>query len=256
MYPEIFGVIDSYSVMLLLGVISSMVLLFFYLKHLKYNSKIILDLLLSGIVAVFFGVVFACLFQNLYEFCQNPSNYKFTFGLTFYGGLFGGVVLFLLMYFLYVKKRNGAIMGDILIAAPMCITIAHAFGRIGCFLAGCCYGKETTMWYGIYFPILEKKVIPTQLFEAIFLFILTIVLIFITFRLKFKYTFNIYLLSYSIFRFLIEFLRDDPRGGFLSIFSPSQMWSLGLFIINIPLYFFLRYYIFRDKVGVENENKG
>ena len=255
MYPKLFNVIDSYNLMIIVGVIASILICYLYFKHIKMTTSFILDLTLTIIVAVFFGVIFACLFENLYEFILDPKNYKFTFGLTFYGGLFGGVISFILMYIFYIRKRNGKTIDKICIIAPSAMTIAHAFGRVGCFLAGCCYGKETNEWYGIYFESLGKKVIPTQLYEAIFLFILSFILIYLAFKKNFKYNFIIYITSYSIWRFLIEFLRDDPRGAFLGIFSPSQVWSIILFCMVVPLYFFLNRYIFKKDINDNLKNE-
>lgn len=251
MYPKIFGVIDSYSLMLLLGVLAAILASLAYMKHIKKSSDYLLSLALTGIVSVISGVIFACLFQNLYNFISNPSRYSFTFAMTFYGGLFGGVLAFILMYFLYLRKKFGSSMKDILIIAPAAITLAHGFGRIGCFLSGCCYGKETNAWYGIYFPVLEKTVIPTQLFEAVFLFLLSFVLLLLAFKRNFKFTMIVYLLSYAIWRFLIEFLRDDPRGAFLGILSPSQCWSILLFLVSFPLFFIFKNVIFKDNKNNE-----
>ena len=190
--------------------------------------------------------------KKLYELIKYGKEYKFKFSMTFYGGLFGGVVGFFLMYFLYYKKHNDGVMNELLIIAPGCITIAHAFGRIGCFLAGCCYGKETTSAIGINFPGLGKR-IPTQLIEAIFLFILTGILVFIIFKTSFKWTLHLYLASYSIFRFVIEFFRGDAeRGGSLFGLYPSQIVCVFIWIIFIPTFFILKKYIF-NKVETNEE---
>ena len=248
MYPYIFGVIDSYVLFLFIGVIFAFLLLSLYFKFVHKKDKyFILDLLFSGIISVLFGVVFACLFENLYEFALDPTNYKWTFGMTFLGGLFGGVGGFLIMYFFYFKKRNGSAIKELLIISPSCITLAHAFGRIGCFLAGCCYGVETTSIIGVKFPFLDHKVIPTQLIECIFLFLLTLLMLLLAFKFKFKYSFVIYLLSYGIFRFVIEFFRGDERGAFLGIFSPSQVWCIVMILGAIPLYFLLKKLIFKNE---------
>ena len=251
MYPKIFGVIDSYSLMLLLGVLAAILVSLAYMKHIKKSTDYLLSLALSGIVSIIPGAIFACLFQNLYNFISDPSHYIFTFAMTFYGGLFGGVLAFILMYFLYLRKKFGPSMKEILIIAPGAITLAHGFGRIGCFLSGCCYGKETNARYGIYFPVLEKTVIPTQLFEAVFLFVLSFVLLYLAFKRNFKFTMIVYLFSYAIWRFLIEFLRDDPRGAFLGIFSPSQCWSILLFLVSFPLFFIFKNVIFKDNKNNE-----
>ena len=94
--------------------------------------------------------------------------------MTFYGGLFGGVLGFLLTYYFIRKNVNFKIM-EVVKVAPVSIAIAHCIGRIGCTLAGCCYGKPTDSWIGIDLPG-HGKVIPTQLFEAIFLLILFVII--------------------------------------------------------------------------------
>ena len=126
--------------------------------------------------------------------------------------------------------------------APISITIAHGFGRIGCFFAGCCYGKETEAWYGIQFPGLHTKVIPTQLFEAIFLFVLSAAMIVLLFVVNFKYNMSLYLISYGIWRFVIEYFRGDYRGSFIPGLSPSQFWSIIMVIAGVAVFFIYRYF--------------
>ena len=138
--------------------------------------------------------------------------------------------------------------------APAAITLGHALGRIGCFLDGCCYGKTTGTALDMFFPVLEKSVLPTQLYESVFLFVLTGILLFLVFKFDFKYTFIVYLGSYSIWRFVIEFFRDDPRGGFISFVSPSQFWSILIWIGIVPLFFFLKKKVFVEKENEQVEN--
>lgn len=208
--------------------------------------KEMINILICGCFAVIFGLVFAILFQNLYNLIQDYSSYTWTWAMTFYGGLFGGMVGFLFIFLVFMRKEDKGAMRKVLIIAPACLTLGHGLGRIGCFLHGCCYGKATEAWYGIYFPSLGYKAIPTQLFEAAFLLLLSALLIYLAFRRDFHYTFIIYLSAYCLFRFFLEFLRDDPRGAFLSIFSPSQVFSLGLLILSVPLFFLLKNVIFKE----------
>ena len=169
------------------------------------------------------------------------------------GGLFGGIAGFLFVYYVFVKKSSTLKIAEVFKIAPPAITIGHAFGRIGCFLAGCCYGKPTDSWIGVKFPFLAERVIPTQLIESIFLFLLTAVLLVLIFVFKFKYTFIVYLGSYSIFRFIIEFFRGDERGQFLGIFSPSQVWSIFIWIIIVPFFIVLKKFVFVEKKPDEQE---
>lgn len=251
MYPKLFNFIDSYTLCIILGVIVAFINVIIYLKKQKFNKRNVLDMLICGCFAIAFGLIFAILFQNLYDFIANPKAYKWSFKMTFFGGLIGGVIAYLITYYLLNRKWNNDIKA-ILIVAPSAITLAHAFGRFGCFLAGCCYGKETSSNLGIYFPNIATKVYPTQLYEMVFLLLLSAILLFLTYKFNFKYTFVIYLVSYSIFRFLIEFIRGDDRGFSLWGLSPSQIISIILFLISIPLYFFLKRKVFKDEKETNN----
>ena len=245
MIPEIFGFEDSsYLLMMFLGIIAAFVVACLYFKKINYSKENIIDLLICSSFAVALGIVFAVLFENLYEIGQ---GHGFVFKLTFFGGLAGGVLGFILTYIIG-RKFLSFRFSHVLNIAPGCVALAHAIGRIGCFLSGCCYGKETNAWYGVTFYGDSVKRIPTQLFEAIFLFVLASLLIYLAFKKHYKYSFAIYILSYCLFRFLIEFIRDDNRGRFFGIFSPSQVWCIVLFLITIPLIFIAR------KVRIEEIN--
>lgn len=109
--------------------------------------------------------------------------------MTFIGGLIGGVTVFLVIYFATknnIRKNYKSSLIDIMPVVPCCITVAHGFGRVGCFFAGCCYGKETNGPFGIKFPDLPNPVYPTQLFEAIFLFAFFAVLVYLAFKVNVK----------------------------------------------------------------------
>jgi phosphatidylglycerol:prolipoprotein diacylglycerol transferase len=121
------------------------------------------------------------------------------------------------------------------------------FGRIGCFFAGCCYGKETSLPWGVVFTNpnslarLNVPLHPTQLYDAanglaIFLF-----LIWRERRKAFDgQIFSLFLLLYSITRFFIEMLRGDPRGFlFQNLISTSQGIGIFLAILSIFMLFFL-----------------
>ena len=104
------------------------------------------------------------------------------------------------------------------------VAIAQGFGRIGCFLAGCCYGRETQSALGVIFPQgslapAGVKLLPTQLFSSVGDFLIAGILIWFSSKSKTKgNTGALYLLLYGIGRFGIEFLRNDERGivGLLS----------------------------------------
>ena len=253
MYPNelfnIFGLsIDLYTICFLVGVIACLVFTIIAMKKCGYSSTARDTIIIIGIFAILIGLLSAALFQAFYNLIAGRG---FTFeGMTFIGGLIGGVIAFLGIYFLYVYvinprlKEKSFFKSDmnkgvwyLLRIAPISITIAHGFGRIGCFFAGCCYGKETEAWYGIQFPGLHTKVIPTQLFEAIFLFVLSAAMIVLLFVVNFKYNMSLYLISYGIWRFVIEYFRGDYRGSFIPGLSPSQFWSIIMVLLGIVIFF-------------------
>lgn len=245
MYPNLFGISDfSYLFLIIVGVATSIIWLIVFLKHKKYDGNVIKDVIACTLFTVALGVVGAILFQNFYNFIKNPAEFEFSLAMTFYGGLIVGVVVFILIFDFYVKKHNDIRIREIAIIAPLCITSAHAFGRIGCLLAGCCYGKPTNSWIGMDFPGIGTR-IPTQLIEAIFLFILTGVLCCIIFKTNFKWTLHLYLAAYSIFRFIIEFFRGDAqRGGTFLGMYPSQIICVLIWIIFVPTLLILKKFVF------------
>ncbi len=143
-------------------------------------------------------------------------------GFIFYGGLAGGVAGGL--WWLRRRGLPALAFGD-LIAPPLCF--AHALGRLGCFLNGCCYGKAAA--WGIVLPEVDRLPrMPAQLFEAGGLVALGAALSFLrpgapgrTGRIL-----AAYLLGYGALRFAVEFTRDDPRGAALGGLSPSQWLAL------------------------------
>ena len=164
-----------YGLMIAVGILACFCVFTLCSKKFKVEDKFIDFVFFNAIVAIGLGFGAAALFQATYNYIENPAGgFKFG-GITFIGGLIGGVASFLIGYAIFRKRYKGRI-SDILSIAPCSILIAHAFGRIGCFFAGCCHGAETDAWYGIYMYAgslgHHAKVVPTQLFEAIFLFAL------------------------------------------------------------------------------------
>ena len=250
MYPDLFG-IDGFSmvVMILLGVIAASVLFFIYLYKNGVPKKLFLDLGIVIIATAFMGIVFAILFENIYESVKTSINGlvpHWTWAMTFYGGLLGGVATFILMYRFYYLRHNEPIFDQILRIAPACIALGHGFGRIGCFLSGCCYGIETHSSWDIYFPIHSHSYLPTQLFEMAYLFLLAALLAFLAFKHITDYTMLIYMGSYGVFRFIIEFFRGDERGQLQGL-SPSQYWCIAIVLLIVPVYFILRKYFFNKE---------
>lgn len=155
-------------------------------------------------------------------------------GSVFYGGLIGGMIAGLI--FGKIKKYDMIEVSDI--CAPMA-PLFHTFGRIGCVLGGCCYGIECDFGYTIHnndliFGLSGVNRFPVQLLEAILNFCLFLLLHYLLKKDKFKgRLFAMYLLIYSIIRFLDEFLRGDAYRGYLFGLSTSQIISILLFVGSI-----------------------
>ncbi len=254
---NIFGLdIDMYTVWFMVGIIACLIFTIIAMKICGYSKTASDAIIIIGIFAIIIGLLFGMLFQAFYDYLSNPSGgFKLDGGMTFIGGLIGGVIAFLGLYFLYVYVINPRLKPGnffksdmnkgvwyLVRIAPISITIAHGFGRIGCLFAGCCYGLPTHAWYGVPNKTWGDIRVPVQLYEAIFLFVLSAVLIVLLFKFKSKDTMAIYLVSYGIWRFIIEFFRADERGSFIGNITPSQFWSIIMVIAGIAIFFIYRYF--------------
>lgn len=256
MYPnELFHIgsvsIDLYSICFLVGILACFIYTYIAMKKSGYSPTAVDTILIIGIFAIMFGILSAALFQAFYNLIAGRG---FTFqGMTFIGGLIGGVVTFLGLYFLYVYvinprlKEKNFFKSDmnkgvwyLLRIAPVSITIAHGFGRIGCMFAGCCHGHVTEEWYGMWNAEIGAKTVPIQMYEAIFLFVISALMIVLLFKFNFKYNMSLYLVSYGVWRFVIEYFRADYRGDFIPGLSPSQFWSIIMVLLGVAIFFIYR----------------
>ena len=258
MYPyNIIGDFDLYTVLILVGAIGCLMLVRMLADRISLSDGLTNLTLVSGIVGMALGYGAAVLFQAFYNFLAT-GEFVLGAGATFYGGLIGGALGFLLSYFVgghFFCRAEGVPSHFFTVAslAACGITFAHGFGRLGCLMVGCCYGLPTDAWYGIYMVNLGYRVIPTQLIEAIFLFALTALLVFLTLKRK-RAVFAIYLGAYGVFRFLLEFLRGDPRGEApISLFTPSQFTAILMIFAAAALY--LAEVYLAEKTAKKSEEK-
>ncbi len=201
--------------------------------------------------AIILGLGSAVLFQAFYNYLQSGV---FVIdggtGATFYGGLIGGAASFILIYFIvghfmFPDKYHIRNFFSMASCAVPSILVAHGFGRIGCLMAGCCHGALTDAWYGIYMHTEAygyAKCVPTQLYEAIFLFALFAVTTILVLKKK-SYNLPIYMMAYGAWRFVIEFFRTDDRGELFSkALSPSQIIACIMILGGIALLLFQIHY--------------
>ncbi len=146
----------------------------------------------------------------------------FTGGLVYYGGFIAGAAGALLFC-----RRMRWDSGRLSAVIVPCLPLAHAIGRVGCFLAGCCYGRASDGFLSVMLSDLGIRVLPVQLFEAAGELVIFVILLM---TLKKTGALKRYILLYAPLRFALEFLGGDAiRGGFLW-FSTSQWLSLLLLL--------------------------
>lgn len=237
MFPTatIFGKeISMYGVMVAAGLIASLVYFKLYEKKRTGTTSADVELAsLFGGIGAFFGA------KLLYIFIQFPSvvadlplltKDPLTFitrylssGFVFYGGLYGALA----GVWLYARKNHLSVFNLAQTLTPV-IPLFHAFGRVGCFLEGCCYGRPARYLPGIAFTrsnIAPNHIplLPVQLYEAAVELILFVILAVMANRnMSGKLMTSVYLLSYSVCRFFLEFLRGDFYRGFIGPLSLSQ----------------------------------
>lgn len=253
MYPYVlFLGLDLYNILILVGVIVCMVFIRVLSDRRRLRAAWQNLVLFNAVLAVVLGYGAAVLMQGLYNMAA-LGRFEITnsTGSTFYGGLIGGTVMFIVIYFavghfLFKDGYHIQHFRDVSDLAAPCVTVAHGFGRLGCLMAGCCYGAETDAWYGIHMVNLGHEVIPVQLFEALFLFALSALTFWLFWKGK-KYLLPLYMSTYGVWRFVAEFMRDDDRGQTVVPFlTPSQLISVLLILGAIAL-FAVEWYIDRRK---------
>lgn len=238
-YINIFNIdLPTYSIMIILGLIIGNISAYIVIK----KRKLILeDFIILQAYGLFFGMLFAKLLyiwinRNIIEWNRIfESKYFITLmqgGFVFYGGLIGGIIGVIIAHIVHkidVKKYFSNLI--------FCIPLVHGFGRIGCYLAGCCYGIPYSgylhvRYHNIPYSLCDVDLFPVQLVEAIGLFILA----FIFYRLTIKKENSMmnvywYFISYSILRFILEIFRYDNQRGSFGTFSTSQWISIFIFVL-------------------------
>jgi phosphatidylglycerol:prolipoprotein diacylglycerol transferase len=194
----------------------------------------VLDLGIYIIIAALLGAKLLMLVTDYRTFRVDPAS---LLTLLRSGGVFyGGLITAVLVALWYIRRTGLPLWTTCDVFAPG-IALGHVVGRFGCFFAGCCYGRPTTMPWGVTFtdPYAAANVgtplgiplHPTQLYEAGAEFLILLVLLVSEHRGR-PYpgrTFWLYMLLYAASRFVIEFYRGDERGS-VGIFSTSQFISL------------------------------
>ncbi len=247
MYPELFSIgpvtVYTYGVLLAASYLLGLWVAMVRAKKRGLDSNHILDLGIYIIIAALVGAKLLLLVVEPGQYTRSLTDFL---SLARSGGVFyGGLILAVLVAFWYMWRHRLPLWSVSDIFAPG-IALGHVIGRMGCFFAGCCFGKETSVPWAITFtseyaarnvgtPI-NRPLHPTQLYEA-GAELLILVFLIATERKGRPFagrTFWGYMLLYGISRFIIEFYRGDVRGT-VGMFSTSQFVSLLIVPISVVM---------------------
>lgn len=244
MYPRLLELgpftIYSYGLLLALAYLAGLRLAIVRARACGLDGSTVMDLGIWIIISALVGAKLMLLIVEWRHFSLNPSE---LWSLAQSGGVFyGGLLLALIVALLFIRAKRLPVWTTCDVFAPG-IALGHVVGRVGCFLAGCCYGRETSVPWAVTFSNefahanvgtpLGVHVHPTQLYEAgAELLILMFLLVWERKGRPFPgRTFWSYMLLYGVSRFIIEIYRGDPRGVVFDTISTSQFIA----IILVPL---------------------
>ena len=253
MYPELFRIgnfpINTYGVFLALAFLCAILISVKLATRDGLPRERIYDLCLWMLLASLVGSKLLMLFTEP-EYRDHPLQLLsldfLRSGGVFYGGLIAAVAT---GYFL--MRRYQLPWWKTADACAPGIAIGNFFGRQGCFAAGCCWGKPTTLPWGVKFSELGHEITgvptdvhlhPTQLYESFAMLIVFFFLLWLHRRRRFSGQVILsYALLYSVIRFTIEFVRDDPRGDILGLttltgLSTSQLISIVVAILSLIVF--------------------
>jgi phosphatidylglycerol:prolipoprotein diacylglycerol transferase len=252
MHPELFKLgpitIYSYGVLLAASYLLGLRLAMWRARRWGLDSAKVLDLGIYIIIAALIGAKLLLVLTDFDEFRRDPAGMLSSL-LWSAGVFYGGLIVAIATAFWFIAKHRMPLWTTCDVFAPG-IALGHITGRLGCFAAGCCYGKPTTVAWAVTFtnPLAAANVgtplniplHPTQLYEAAAELLILVVLL-ATERRGRPFagrTFWLYMLLYAISRYVIEIYRGDPRGT-VGVFSTSQFISILLAPLAIAMLIWL-----------------
>lgn len=240
--------IHMYGLMIALGFLSAYSLCVYRGKRRGLSEDILWGILCCAIVGGLIGTRILYYIVELPSILKDPSIlWDFKNGYVVYGGIIGGV----LAGFLYCRKKKVSFLKYFDLVMPA-VALAQGLGRLGCFFAGCCYGRETDAWYGITFRNSKfapnnVKLVPTQLISSAGDFLICGILLLYAKRNPVNgRVASAYLILYGFGRFGVEFLRNDYRGN-IGWMSTSQLISVVIVAIGVALYLILPKFLEREE---------
>ncbi len=264
MFPVLFRLgpltIHSYGLMMAIGVALALWFLYRQSKKQGLDSTRVLDAGVYTILVSLVGAKVVLLVSNFSYYTQYPGE---LLSLARSGGVFqGGLVFGVLFALWYFRRKNLPTWRVADIAAPS-LALGHGFGRIGCFMAGCCYGRACETTWGVEFTSsyahnltgvpLNETLHPVQLYESALNFLNFFLLYFGLRKKKFEgQVFSLYIINYSLIRYFTEFYRGDhpDRAFLIRASSPYLSFTWPQFFCVLGVIFgFLLMAIFSRKKG-------
>jgi phosphatidylglycerol---prolipoprotein diacylglyceryl transferase len=234
----------TYGLLVSIGFLTAFALFLADLKRRSMSVDTGIDFAFWVLLSAIVGSRLVYVLLNLSYFGKYPLKIFMIWegGLVWYGAFLGALGA-VIVYF-RVKKLPGWLWADI--AIPY-VALGQAIGRIGCFMAGCCYGRPTDLPWGVIFTRSEIAPLgvplhPTQLYEMLLNFTIFVIL----FARRNRVTFRgeqilSYLFLYGAARAVVEVFRGDPRGRWLwDTVSTSQLISIVIVAVGISLYYAIR----------------
>ena len=241
MKNELFSIgpitIYGYGLMIAIGVLAAYFSATYRSKKYALDPDKVFYVTVWAVIGGFGGAKLLYLITQLPAILKDPSLLKDARnGFVVYGGIIGGI----LVGWLYcrIKKLKFLEYFDLMMPS---IALAQGFGRIGCFLAGCCYGKETSGPLAVTFTNSDfapnnVALIPTQIYSGFLDFAHFLLLLYVAKHKKADgQVAACYLIFYSIGRFVIEFFRGDIERGSVGVLSTSQFISIFTTVAGIIL---------------------
>jgi phosphatidylglycerol:prolipoprotein diacylglycerol transferase len=230
--------IYGYGLMIAIGIVAGCLTAEYRARKQGLDSEQIFPMILWCLVGGFLCAKLLFWITEWKSIAQDPGFMMETLssGFVVFGGIIGGI----LTGFLYCRIKGLIFFKYADVILPS-VALAQGFGRIGCFLAGCCYGKETESVFSVIFQNSEYApnhvaLIPTQLYSSGLDFLHFLLLLLIARNKKEDGQVTAcYLIFYSIGRFVIEFFRGDIIRGSVGILSTSQFISIFTGIAGIVL---------------------
>ncbi|MBE0448342.1 MAG: prolipoprotein diacylglyceryl transferase [Actinobacteria bacterium] len=230
----------TYGLAMALAFLISVFIIRHEAKRKGFSPDFPYDLVISAMIGGIVGARLAYIAGHWQDFAGNPAQILAIKqgGLIFYGGLIGGALAVLGLT--RMRKLQISKVADIV--AP-CLAIGSAIGRLGCFSNGCCYGKETTLPWGVSFTNefssarpLGVPLHPTQLYEFAYNIVILGILWWARPRVKSDgFLFWMYITLYGLFRFIVEFFRTNPV--FYLGMSASQIFSIFMLATGLTVIF-------------------